>query len=176
MLGLVQANLESVLAMAKLGFAGAERLSALNLDAARAALDEASAGVRAALAAKDPQAVVALQQSLGRPGFEKSLAYARSVQEVFAQTQHEALRQVEEKRAEIAKSVAAVLENLAKSAPVGSEAAVAAVQQALAAGEAAYDNLNRAFKQVTTIAESNLAAVTQTMGNVPQAKPAKRPV
>lgn len=172
---LAQANLESVLALAKLGFAGAERLSALNLHTARSALEEAGAAVRSVLAVQDPQAALALQQSLGRPNFEKVMAYAQSVQQVLAQTQQEASRQLEQQRAELAKSLAAVLENLAKSAPVGSEAAVSAVQQTLAAGEAAYDNLNRAFKQVTSIAESNLAAITK-VASVPVAgKSAKRP-
>jgi hypothetical protein len=53
-----------------------------------------------------------------------------------------------------------MLDQSLKNAPAGSDAAVAAVKSAMAVANAAYDNMTKAAKQVTEIAEANVAAAT----------------
>jgi hypothetical protein len=53
-----------------------------------------------------------------------------------------------------------ILDKVSKSAPAGSDVAVAAVKSALAAASTAYDSFNKVAKQATEIAEANFAAAT----------------
>ena len=53
-----------------------------------------------------------------------------------------------------------MLEKAAKSAPAGSDVAVAAVQSAIAAATSAFDNMRKSAQQVTALAQNNIAAAT----------------
>ena len=115
---------------------------------------------KALLAAKDVQELINLQASLAQPIVEKAVAYARSVYEITSQSQEEVSKVFEGQVAEINKGVASALDKAAKSAPAGSDVAVAAVKSAIAAANSAYDSMSKAAKQVAEIAEANVAAAT----------------
>ena len=155
-----KANVETLLTLANTAFASAERIAALNLNTARAVLEDTVASAKALMAAKDVQELVALQTSLAQPVVEKAVAYSRSVYEISAQTQEEFAKVLESQFAEFQKSVAGLLDKAAKSAPAGSDVAVAAVKSAIAAANSAFDSMNKAAKQVAEIAEANVAAAT----------------
>ena len=167
-----EANLAAALTLANSAFANAERLTALNLNTARGAFDDSVAGVKALLSAKDPQEFVSLQSTLAQPLVEKSVAYARSVYEIASQAQEEVAKLVDGQVADLNKNLAATLEKAAKSAPAGSEVALAAVQTAIDAANSAYDAVAKAVKQVTEAAEANAEALTSA--TVKAAAPAKR--
>ena len=59
------------------------------------------------------------------------------------------------------KSVAGMIEMAAKSAPAGSEGAVAAIQNAIAAANSAFGNMNAIAQQFADAAQTNMAAVTK---------------
>lgn len=155
-----KANIETLLTLANTAFASAERLAALNLNTARSLLEDGVANTKALLAAKDVQELVNLQASLAQPIVEKAVAYARSVYEITSQSQEEVTKVMESQVAEINKGVASALDKAAKSAPAGSDVAVAAVKSAIAAANSAYDSMNKAAKQVAEMTEANVAAAT----------------
>ncbi|GMU49524.1 MAG: hypothetical protein AMXMBFR31_17500 [Candidatus Desulfobacillus denitrificans] len=155
-----KANVEAMLTLANTAFASAERLAALNLNTARAVLEDGMNNAKALLGAKDLQEVISLQATLAQPSVEKAVAYSRSVYEISAQTQDEFSKLVEAQFAEVNKNVASTLDKAAKSAPAGSDVAVAAVKSAIAAANSAYDTMSKAAKQVAEIAEANVAAAT----------------
>ncbi|CAG0931503.1 MAG: hypothetical protein EFKGCFLK_02176 [Rhodocyclaceae bacterium] len=155
-----KANVEAMLTLANTAFASAERFAALNLNTARAVLEDGVNNAKALLGAKDLQEVISLQATLAQPSVEKAVAYSRSVYEISAQTQEEFSKLVEAQFAEVNKNVAATLDKAAKSAPAGSDVAVAAVKSAIAAANSAYDTMSKAAKQVAEIAEANVAAAT----------------
>ena len=101
-----------------------------------------------------------IQASLAQPNVEKAVAYSRSVYEISAQTQEELSKMVEAQFADFQKQVGSLLDKASKSAPAGSDVAVAAVRSAIAAASSAFDNMNKAAKQVAEIAEANVAAAT----------------
>ena len=142
-------------------FEAAERLTALNLNTARSLFEDGTAAVRSLIAVKTPNDLVALQTALVQPAAEKAMAYFRSSYEIVAQGVEEAVKPFEAQYAELNKAIASALESAAKSAPVGSDVAVAAVQSAIAAANSAYDNLNKATRKVVAITESNVAATAQ---------------
>ena len=155
-----KANVEAMLTLANTAFASAERLAALNLNTARAVLEDGMNNAKALLGAKDLQEVISLQATLAQPAVEKAVAYSRNVYEISAQTQDEFSKLVEAQFAEVNKNVASTLDKAAKSAPAGSDVAVAAVKSAIAAANSAYDSMTKAAKQVAEIAEANVAAAT----------------
>jgi phasin family protein len=171
-----KANVETLLTIANTAFASAERLAALNLNTARAVLEDSVANAKALLAVKDVQQLVAMQASLAQPAVEKAVAYSRSVYEIATQTQEELNKIFEAQFAEINKNVTSALDKAVKNAPAGSDVAVAAVKSAIAAANSAYDSMTKAAKQVAEIAEANVAAATnatvKAVGTAPKAKKA----
>jgi phasin family protein len=155
-----KASVETALTFANTAFASAERLAALNLNTARNILEDVVANAKTVLGAKDIQDLVSLQSSLAQPAVEKAIAYSRSIYEIASQTQEEMTKLIEGQFVELNKNVAVALDQAAKTAPAGSDVAVAAVKSAIAAANSAYDSMSKAAKQVAEIAEANVAAAT----------------
>lgn len=153
-----KASLENVEIVANTAFAGIERLASLNLATARSSLEEGAANMKALLSVKDVPSFVALQQSLAQPAVEKAIAYSRGVYEVVSQSANELVRLFEGHASELNKNVSTAIDNALKNAPVGSEVAVTAVKSAMSAANSALDQMNKAAKQVTEMAEANVAA------------------
>jgi len=151
---------EAWLTIANTAFASVERLAALNLNTARSALEDSVANTKALFSVKDPQEFANLQASLARPTLEKAVAYGRSVYEIATEVQGQFAKIAEGQATEIKQSIATTLDKVAKSAPAGSDVAVAAVKSAIAAANSAYDSMSKAAKQVAEMAEANVAAAT----------------
>lgn len=158
--GANKANVETLLTIANTAFASAERIAALNLNTARTLLEDSVNTAKTLLAAKDVQELMGMQAALAQPTFEKAIAYSRSVYEIATQTQDEFSKIFDSQYVEINKNVSSALDKAAKSAPAGSDVAVAAVKSALAAANSAYETMNKAAKQVAEMAEANVAAAT----------------
>ncbi len=155
-----KASVDAMLSLANTALASAERIAALNLNTARSLLEDGVANTKAILGAKDPQEAMAVQASLAQPNVEKAVAYTRSVYEITAQSKEEVSKLLEGQFGDFQKQVAGLLDQAAKSAPAGSDVAVAAVKSAIAAATSAFDNMNKAAKQVADIAEANVTAAT----------------
>ncbi|HQU79121.1 MAG TPA: phasin family protein [Azonexus sp.] len=156
-----KATVDSLLSVANTALASAERIAALNLNAARSALEDTASGVKSVLSAKDPQEALAVQSSLAKPAVEKAVAYSRSVYEITAQTQQDLAKMVEAQFGDFQKSIAGMVELATKSAPAGSESAIAAIQNAIAAANSAFGNMNSVAKQFADAAQANMTAVTK---------------
>jgi phasin family protein len=143
-------------------FDSVERLTALNLNTSRSLFTDGTDAVRAALAARTPQDLIAVQTSIARPAADKVLGYYRSAYEIAAQTLEEAMKPFEIRLSEAHRNFGQALENAAKAAPAGSEVAVAAVRSALATANSAYEQVNKAARQAVEVAEANVANATAT--------------
>jgi phasin family protein len=155
-----KAAVDSLLSVANTALASAERIATLNLETARSVLEDSVSNAKAIMGAKDPQEALTIQASLAKPNVEKAVAYGKSVYEISTETQEQLAKMVEAQFGDFQKNVAAMLEKAAKSAPAGSDVAVAAVQSAIAAANSAFDNMRKAAQQVTDMAQSNIAAAT----------------
>ena len=156
-----KAAVDSLLSVANAALASAERIAALNLNTARAAVEDSVSGAKALMGAKDAQEAASIQAALAQPAVEKAVAYSRSVYEISSQVQQELTKLVEAQFGDFQKSVAGLMEKAAKSAPVGSDVAMAAVQNAIAAANSAFGNMSTVTKQFTDAAQANIAAVTK---------------
>jgi len=165
-----KANVESLLAVANAQFAAFEKLANITAGAVKSAFEDSIANSRALLGAKDVQEFVTLQNSFAQPAIEKAIAYSRSVYEVATEANAELSRVAERRVAEWNENFVSLLDKVSKNAPAGSDVAVAAVKSMLAAANSAYDNMNKAAKQATEIAEANVSAATETVRGLAKAK------
>ena len=167
--GYSKAGVETLLILARSNFAAYEKLAALNFNAAKGAFEDGLSHTRALLNARDVQECVSLNTAAAQPAMEKLIAYSRSVYELSAGQQAEFTRIAEGQAAEVNKTLVGLLDKFAKSAPAGSDVAIAAVKSALGAASTAYDSFTKATKQATEIAEANIAAATAAVSNIKKA-------
>ena len=158
-----KANLEAIIAITTAQYAVAEKIGNLQAIAIKSTFEDAVANVRALASAKDVQQFINLQGSFAQPAFEKAIAYSKGVYEVVMQANAEFSKLAERRVAEWNEGLVSLLDKAVKNAPAGSEVAVTALKQMIAAGNTAYDNLTKATKQATEIAEANVAAATESV-------------
>jgi phasin family protein len=156
-----KATVDSLLAVANAALVTAERIAALNLGAARSALEDSASATKAALAIKTPNDAAALQSSLLQPGVEKVASYSRSLYEISTESQQQWAKMLEAQFADFQKQVGNLVDQAAKSAPAGSENIVSVVQGTLATANSAFNNMMAMTKQFADAAQANLAAATK---------------
>ena len=167
-----KANMEAVLSLATTQFAAIEKFANLNANVLKAAFEDSIANARALAGAKDVQELVNLQSTFAQPAIEKAIAYSKSVYEVATQTNSEFTKATEQRVGEWNENFVSLLDKAAKNAPAGSDVAVSAVKQMIAAANSAYDNFNKVAKQATEIAEANVTAASETVKGLTQTKKA----
>lgn len=157
-----KANLNNLFSLTNQAFAGVEKLVELNLTAARAAMSESADHAKAVLSVKDAQELLALQAGLIQPLAEKSAAYSRHIYDIASSTSADLSKAMEAKATEGQQAVLGYIDAALKNAPAGSESAVAFFKQAVTASNNAVESVQKAVKQATDLAETNLQAVTDT--------------
>ena len=153
-----KANLQALQAFTIQAFAGVEKLVKLNMVASRAAMNEAFIQTRGVLAAKEPKELLALPADLIEPLADSTTAYAEHAQTILTGSGAEFTKAVEAKTAEAQKALGGVLETLSKNAPAGSEAAVAAFNHAMSAGQNALESVQTQARMAVETAQSNFTA------------------
>lgn len=164
-----KANIETLFGLTQKAFEGVEKLVELNVQATKAALSESASNTQALFSVKDAQELLTLQAGLMQPLAEKAAAYSRQLYEIAAGTGAEFAKAAEGQAAEAQQKFMAVVDNVAKNAPAGSETAVAVMKNAVSAATNAVESVQKAVKQASEIAESNFHAVTNNA--VAAAKP-----
>jgi phasin family protein len=167
-----KANVDAILSLATSQFTAIEKFATLNANAVKAAFEDSIANARALAGAKDVQELVSLQSTFAQPAIEKAIAYSKSVYEVAAQTNTDFTKATERRVSEWNENFVTLLDKAAKNAPAGSDVAVSAVKQMIAAANTAYDNFNKVAKQATEIAEANVAAASETVKGLAKSKKA----
>ena len=160
LMALNKANLEAAVRFAGIALEGAERMLELQLKTAKSAFADGVQQAKAFTEIKDVQELAQLKNTLAQPTMEKATSYVKSVYDVASTTQTEINKLVEEQVAEFNKQVVTSLDKVVKSAPAGSEVAVAAVKSAITAVNSAYDNLSKSAKQFAEMTQANVEAAT----------------
>lgn len=164
---LIAANkeaLESVISLAGILFVGTEKLIDLNLKTSKAAFADSAKTLKALAGVKDVQELTDVQGTFVQPAADKFAAYSRSVYTVASETQADLTKFFEERFSEANKTFVTALDKAAKSAPAGSDVAVAAVKSAVAAANQAYDVFSKASRQVAEATEATVNAAISTTG------------
>ena len=153
---------DAAMKFAKVSFDSAERVFALNLEAAKVSLDETAKGTKAATAVKDAQEFNGLRTKAAETGLEFFMGYSKNLYDIsnFAQAQYSSL--IEERVSAFQKSVVDGIDKAAKNAPAGTDVAFAALKSSVAASTAALDTLSKASKQVSAFTDTAIKAAADT--------------
>jgi phasin family protein len=170
-----QSAVDSYLSLNQIIIDSIEQIAALNLSSSRTLIHDQIEHAQSLLSIKSPQEAVSLHSDLVQPGSDRLVAYSRTVYAISAKTQEEITRLIERQQVEWNKSVSSFIDTLSKSAPSGSDVAVAAVKSAVNAANSAFDSVNKASRQVANITEAGLAAASDaTVRAVSSANAASR--
>lgn len=159
-----KSQIESQLAMFNIltakAFDSMEKFIELNVNATKASIDETSATAKQLLAIKDPQEFFAVSAAQAQPTAEKAFAYSRHLASIASSTQAEFTKAAEAQIAESSRKVSALVDELAKNAPAGSENAFAAFKAVLGNANAGYEQLSKTTKQAVETIEANMNSAT----------------
>ncbi|MPW22429.1 phasin family protein [Paraburkholderia sp. CNPSo 3157] len=161
-----QANLDFFFGLAGSMLEGEEKLVRLNLDTAKTTLADWYQRVQDGLAKKDSQEVTGLQDALALHSAEKVLTYERQVAEIASFTQTQLAEVVNARYQEVSRQVQSFVENLAQNTPVGSEAAIAFLKQAITLANTTQESVQKATKQAVEVVQSNLETATKAASEV----------
>ncbi|HZV65914.1 MAG TPA: TIGR01841 family phasin [Telluria sp.] len=161
-----KANFESQFAifssLTSTAFEGMEKLVDLNINAAKASIEESSIATRQLFSAKDPQEFFSLTAAQAQPTAEKAISYGRQLATIAAGTQAEFSKAAESQIAETNRKVISLVDEVSKNAPAGSENVVAVIKATLGNANAGYEQFTKTTKQAVEALETNLnAAVSQ---------------
>ena len=152
-----QAQLDLINTITTKTFEGLEKIVELNLSAAKASLEESAATAQQFASIKDPQELLALAQAQAQPTAEKAAAYGRHLASIVSATQAELTKATEAQVAETSRKVSALVDEIAKNAPAGSENAVALLKSAIGNANASYEQLTKNTKQAVETLEGHLS-------------------
>ena len=159
-----KANAEVMMALVRTAFNGVERLTALNMAASREFFNNTVAGTQQLMSAKDAGDMAKLNSQLAQPNVDKLMDYSRNVYDLVAQMQKEVTSVMEAQYSTFTKTATSAVEKAKASAPVGGDVFAATMQSMLGASTKAFDTMTSMAKQLTDIAEANVAAAGKTTG------------
>ena len=156
-----KSQLEAVLKVAELTAENVEKLFDVQVNAAKSAYEDSVKALKQFASVKDVNELATLATGAAQPTFDKATTYAKSVYEVVSASQADFANLVEEQVAEFNKNMVVTLDAAMKSAPAGSEGAIAAVKSAVHSANTVYETFVKTAKQVASAAEANIAAAAQ---------------
>lgn len=151
-----QAGVSNAIKLASLSIENAEKLVQLNLNAAKMAVAQAVESARAAASVKDVQELLALRTKFAEAGVQNATGYSRNLYELSSEAQSRFSALAEESWASYTNGVTSWVEKVSKAAPAGSDVAVNALKSTFAASTAAFDQFQKATRQVVDMADANI--------------------
>ena len=165
-------NVAQATKFAALSLESAEKLVKFNLGAAKAAFAQSVEGAQAVAAVKDVQDLLAIRTKLAEAQVQTAVGYSRSLYELATEAQAGYSALAEEAFNVYTKGMAAWVDKASKSAPAGSDVAVNAFKSTMAATTAAFDQFQKASKQVVSLADANVRAAAATASKAVKGKKA----
>lgn len=161
-----KANLEAQLSMftnlTSKAFESMEKMVDLNLNIAKASLEDTSIAAKQLMTAKDPQEFFSLTAAQAQPTAAKAIAYGRHLAGIATSAHAEFTRAAEEQIAETGRKVSTLVEDASKNAPAGSENLMALMKSAIGNANAGYEQFSKSTKQAVEVMETNMnTAVSQ---------------
>lgn len=156
-------NLANLAKVSNTTLAGIQKLTELNLQAAKAAMAEGRANLKAVGASRDLRDVLSVQGNLPQATADKAISYARHVCEIASQAQAELAKAVEEQYEQHQRNVQAFVDTFLKNAPAGSEAVSATLQATLNSAKHSYHSAQAISQQLAELASASFAATTSVV-------------
>lgn len=152
--------LETTSAAAAKTIEGFRKLAALNIETARASLEESSEQINALLSVRDTKTLAELVTSFAKLSPEKFAAYANAVYAISRETGTDIGALVEKQVAQSNDRFSAAIAALAQNAPTGSGSAMDFITQSIEAAKDAYAQMQTAAEDFAMMGTGSPAAKT----------------
>jgi len=169
---LFESHIASFQALSSKIIEGTEKAIALNIAATKASLEKSFADAKLLSSAKDPQEFFSLTAAQAKPTAENLASYNRHLTDIASGIRAEFTKTAEAHFTDTKSKITALVENVSKSAPAGSEHAVAFLKSAIGNASAGYEQLTKASKQAVETVEAHVVETTEQFSqNVEEATP-----
>jgi phasin family protein len=152
----IESNLATMNELTSKALNNFAELMELNLATAKLSLEQSAAAAHQILSAKDAQEIFSVTSAHAQPNAEKAMAYGRQLASIASKTQSEFTKAAEVRVAETSHQVTSLIDELTKTAPAGSENAVAMMKAAISNANASYEQFSKAAKQAGVALEDNI--------------------
>jgi F0F1-type ATP synthase membrane subunit b/b' len=165
-------NIQSLIALTEKSVERSHKLSEINFETTKSILNEVNGTVASVMAAKDPQALMAMTQDGSLDQFAgKLLAHQQAVSKVVREAGEEIANMTEVSVEQIKVSLKDWMDALAANAPAGSDAIVSAMKTSLESTLQGVGQIQAAAKEVATnVEQTTEQAVKAFQGQVATAK------
>lgn len=140
---------------------GVEKVIALNTAAAKEYAEESGVAARQLFSAKDPQAFFALAAEQTKLNADKATTYGRRLTEIVSSINADLTKTTEAQIADSKNKVTALVDEVVKSAPAGSEQAVAILKSVIGNASTGYEQLTKATQQAVETVEAQVVKATE---------------
>jgi phasin family protein len=155
-------NVAQATKFAAVALENAEKLVKFQLGTAKTVFAQSVENANAVASIKDVQDLISLRTKLAESQMQYAMGYSRHLYELATEAQAEYSALAEESFGFYSKGMAAWVDKASKSAPAGSDVAMNALKSTIAATTAAFDQFQKATKQVTSMADANMRAAAAT--------------
>jgi hypothetical protein len=165
-------NIQSLIALTEKSVERSHKLSEINFETTKSILNEVNGTVASVMAAKDPQALMAMTQDGSLDQFAgKLLAHQQAVSKVVREAGEEIANMTEVSVEQIKVSLKDWMDALAANAPAGSDAIVSAMKTSLESTLQGVGQIQAAAKEVASnVEQTTEQAVKAFQGQVATAK------
>ena len=136
---------------------GVEQVLALNMATARAGMEDGIAAGKEISQARDPKAALAAAAAQVQPGVAGAKAYKQQLDEIIKDIHTEFTSAAEAHVAEAKSNLSALIYDVTKNVPPGSENAVAIVKAAIDNAFLGYEQVTKATQQAVKTVEEQIA-------------------
>ena len=163
---LFESQVASLNVLASKAVANGEKAVALNIAAAKAYAEESNVAAKQFISAADPQAFFAIATAQAKQQTEKASAYGRELTELVSSAKADFTSAAEAHIAESKVKVTALVDEVIKSVPAGSENAVAMLKSVIGNANAGYEQLSKSTKQAVETVEAQVAKAADKLSQV----------
>ncbi len=152
---------------------GVEKVVALNIAALKASTEESLEAAKLLSQAKDPQTFLELSSAQAKANAEKAASYGRHFSEIASGLKAEFAKAAEKQLDETKCKVNALVEDVTKNAPAGSESAIAMLKTAISSANSSFDQMSKATKQAIETMEAQVSKASDQFSQAVEKTAAK---
>ncbi len=144
---------------------GMEKVAGLNLQAAKASFNASIGNAQHLFAAKDPQEFFSLASNQAQPQTDIALTYGRHLSSIASGAHNDLSRAAETQINAHSRQLIAMLDNIARLAPAGSETTLTMLKSGIDSISSSYAQLNKSAKVAIETIESSMESASARIAN-----------
>ena len=168
---LFEFQLQTFNALTSKAVQGVEQVIALNIATAKSSVEDTLAAGKELSLSKDPKAALDLVTAQVRPNVDTAKAYNHQLGLIIKEIHDEFASAAEAHMAEAKTNLSALIYDVTKSVPPGSDNAVQIIKTAIDNAFKGYEQVTKATKEAVQTVEAKIAKAAEQVADVPPPAP-----